>query len=516
MKLFATALLVVTTLATIAQNTGSVKQANELFQTRNFERALEEYLLLVQNDTKNLLYNYRIGVSYLNTNTNKTKAIPYLQQVVDVKVDDYPDALYLLAKANHLNSKYDMAIKLYTDFKAKNKGSITNLKQVDKDIEHCYNGKEFMKFPVNVTFENLGKNVNTPFADYFPFITKNEGLLYFNSRRDGDLSTDGRYYADVFTATTTKGVFGKAKPLPLTINSKEGNEEIVGLSPDGNQLVFMYDNNKSSGELLLGSYTNGNYTVPEALPTPNINSKANEIAASVTTNDDILYFASDRPGGYGGMDLYACKRLPNGQWADALNMGATINTAYDEDFPQITVDGKTLLFSSKGHTSMGGYDIFKSDIDDATHEWKAPSNVGFPLNTPDDDMNLCLEEGGKYGYITAVRKEGLGDQDIYRVTFNDVESKQTVLRGNCVSNEMLKKVEQVSITVTDVKSGEIYGTYLSNINSNKYIMILPAGAYEVSIEASGFTTINKTITILDKSDFVPEIEQDITLSPVKK
>ncbi|MBC7410964.1 MAG: carboxypeptidase regulatory-like domain-containing protein, partial [Bacteroidia bacterium] len=119
------------------------------------------------------------------------------------------------------------------------------------------------------------------------------------------------------------------------------------------------------------------------------------------------------------------------------------------------------------------------------------------------------------GYITAVRKEGLGDQDIYRITFNDVEAKQTVLRGNCGSTDLVKKVAQVSITVTDTKTTEIYGTYLSNVNSNKYIMILPAGTYEVSIEAAGFKTIEKTITILDKSDYVPEIEQDLMLTPSK-
>lgn len=498
-----------------AQNKGSVKQANELFQARNFERALEEYLLLAEVDATNPLYNYRIGVSYLNTNTNKISAIPYLQKVVDEKANDYPDALYLLAKANHLNSKFDEAIKLYTAFKLKNKGNALNLKEVDRDIEHCYNGKEFMKFPVNVSFENLGKNVNSPFADYFPFITKNEGLLYFNSRRDGDMSADGRFYADVYTSVTTKGTFTKAKALPKTINTNEGNEEIVGLSPDGNELVFWYDNNTSSGDLYLGTYNKGEYTTPFTLPAPNINSKANEIAASITTNDDILYFASDREGGYGGMDLYTCKRLPNGQWANAQNMGNTINTAFDEDFPQITVDGKTLLFSSKGHTSMGGYDIFKSEFDEITQAWKAPSNIGFPLNTPDDDLNLCMEEGGKHGYITAVRKEGLGDQDIYRVTFNDVESKQTVLRGNCASTDLLKKVSQVSITVTDTKTTEIYSTYLSNINSNKYIMILPAGTYEVSIEATGFKTITQTINILDKSDYINEIEQDLVLTPSK-
>jgi hypothetical protein len=515
MKRISILLLTLSTTAAIAQNTGSAKQANELFQAQNFERSLEEYLLLIQNDSKNALYNYRIGVSYLNTNTNKAEALPYLQQVVDTKANEYPDALYLLAKTNHLKSKFDDAILQYTAYKAKNKGSVDNLKAVDKDIEHCYNGKEFMKFPVNVSFENLGKNVNSPFADYYPFITKNEGLLYFNSRRDGDMSADGRFYADVYTSVTTKGAFTKAKALPKYINTKEGNEEIVGLSPDGNELIFMYDNNVSSGDLQLGTYTKGEYTQPTALPTPNINSKANEIAASITTNDDILYFASDRIGGFGGMDLYLCKRLPNGQWADAQNMGAAINTAYDEDFPQITVDGKTLLFSSKGHTSMGGYDIFKSEYDDALQAWKAPSNIGFPLNTPDDDMNLCLEEGGKHGYITAVRKEGFGDQDIYRVTFNDVEAKQTVLRGNCGSTDLVKKVAQVSITVTDTKTTEIYGTYLSNVNSNKYIMILPAGTYEVSIEAAGFKTIEKTITILDKSDYVPEIEQDLMLTPSK-
>jgi hypothetical protein len=209
------------------------------------------------------------------------------------------------------------------------------------------------------------------------------------------------------------------------------------------------------------------------------------------------------------------RKLPNGAWGPAQNMGADINTAFDEDFPNITNDGKALYFSSNGHTSMGGADIFKAEMNEATHQFANPKNVGYPINTTEDNFNFRLSNNGRFGYMAAVREGGLGDLDIYRVTFNDVEPQYSVVKGNVVSADSTQKLNyaDVFISVTNSKTQEMVGNYLPNQNTGKYVMVLAPGNYEVSIEANGFQAVTENIAILDKGSYKFEISKDIKLKP---
>lgn len=496
--------------AAAQEKEGSAKLADQKFLAGNFEGALEEYEALLKN-VDNRKFNYRLAICYLNTNIDKKKAIPLLEEVIAEKKFD-ENALYLLGRAYHFAERYDDAIKMYIRFKDSGKGSPENLKNVDKQVEYCYNAKELIKFPLNITFENLGKNVNSEFPDYYPFIAQDESFLIYNSRKDEEavLGVDGKYTANVFMSVEKGGKWQKAKSIGLPVNTTFGDEEVAGMTPDGKTIVFHYDNNISSGDLFIGNRYSTGFTKPEILH-QHINSKAFEIAAAISADGTTLYFASDRPGGLGGTDLYRSQKLPSGVWSEAFNLGPSVNTTFDEDFPTLSFDGKTLYFSSKGHTSMGGYDIFRASWDSITNGWTGVKNMGYPLNTPDDNMNLCMSESGRYGYISAFRDGGVGDLDIYRVTFNDVEPKYTVMKGLISSNDAYTKVGQVSISVYDKNSGDLFGSYLPNPASGRYIMILPPGKYSIEIEADGFKKINEDVVIVDKASFQTTIEKDIKL-----
>jgi len=197
-----------------------------------------------------------------------------------------------------------------------------------------------------------------------------------------------------------------------------------------------------------------------------------------------------------------------------VNLGAQINTPFDEDFPSLSPDEKVLYFSSKGHTSMGGYDIFKSDFDAASQKFVGVKNLGFPINTPEDNSNFRISENGRYGYISARREDGLGDLDIYRVTFNDIEPNYSVLHGMIkFSNESSKPAfSEVFITVNETKSGELVGTYIPNGNTGRYVIILAPGIYSISVEAPGCKSMMESINILDKSSFRPEMDKDFVLT----
>lgn len=493
------------------------KTASEKFKAGNYDEALTEYLDLLDEDPKNMEYNYRIGVCYLNTYVNKAKAIPYLELVTRQPKYE-PDAMYLLGRAYHFAYRFDDAQRCYNQFKKDGKGSPDNLADVDREIQNCYNAKELMKYPLNVTFENLGSSANSPYPDYYPFIPSDESFIVYNTKRPdgGNLrQPDGSYYSSVYISRESEGGFLKSKNIGAPIATDDGNVEVIGLSANGNYLLLYYDNVQGTGDIFLSEYDKSKsmYKKPVRLD-ENINSsKGYEIAATISNDGNTIYFASDRSGGFGGIDLYVSKRLPNGKWGPAQNLGAEVNTPADEDFPSLSPDGKTLFFSSKGHTSMGGYDIFKADMDEASQQFKGVKNLGYPINTPEDNSNFRISDNGRYGYLAMRREDGLGDLDIYRVTFNDVEPNYSVVRGQMLFANAAAKpgYNEVFITVTDKKTNELVGNYVPNGNTGRYVIILAPGNYELTIEAPGCAPYSETINIADKSSFRPEIDKDITL-----
>jgi len=415
--------------------------ADEFFTNNNFTEALKNYLALLKKEPKNERYNMRIGVCYLNTNIKKAKAIPYLETVSKMEKPDH-DVWFYLGKAYHYGYRFDDALKAFNKFKESGKGSSENRKQVDRYIEYCNNAKELVKFPLNVKFNNLGKNVNSPYEDYQPFVPEDESYLVFTSRRKEGGAVqmmEGSYSASIFISKVVNGEFTKAKSIGPPINTGEGDEEVVGLSLSGDIMIVVYDNAVSFADLFI-AYADKKMNFKKAEPfDKNINSSSQEIAASISPDGNTLYFTSTRPGGYGGSDIYISHKLPTGTWALPQNLGPEINTAADEDFPNISPDGQTLYFSSTGHTSMGGYDIFKTTWSETENKWTNIKNFGYPINTPDDDMNLRLSTSGKYGYIAAVRDSGFGDKDIYRVDFSDVEPNYSLVKGTIASADTSKK-----------------------------------------------------------------------------
>jgi len=500
-------------LSTTFSQEGDPKKANQYLSLGNFEAALDEYVLLAEDEPENMKYNYRTGVCYLNINGDKSKAVPFLENAVNSD-DVENNAYYLLGRAYHYVHKFDKAIEIYKKFKEAGGGTAASTVEVDNQIQYCYNAKELVKFPVNVTFENLGKNVNSVFADYFPFVPVNESFLVFNSKRDeySEEMPNGLFAANVYMSKVDDGQFTKAIPLGQNINTVDGIEEVIGLSANGDIMLLLFDNKKASGDMFITHKAGESFDEPVKLE-ETINSGGQEIAASISKDGSTLYFASSRKDGFGGTDIYISKKLPIGGWGPPQNLGPEINTPFDEDFPNISPDGSSLYFSSKGHTSMGGYDIFKAMWSTKKKKFVNVRNIGYPLNTSHDDMNFRVSGTGRYGYIAAIRPEGLGGFDIYRVTFNVVEPQYTIIKGTIRSSDPNKQIEDVIIDITDKKTGDLYGSYLPNFNTMRYVIILPPGEYELFVEPLEHKTIIEDINILDKSSFEAEIEKDIIVTP---
>lgn len=485
--------------------------AREHYQHQNYLMALNVYKELLKTDPNSEEYNHRIGICYLRTNVNKAAAIPYLEKVTKNPKAE-PDVWYDLGLAYHYANKFDDAIKAYTKYKQL---VPKDAAKVDRQIEMCNNGKQLVKFPVDVQFQNLGKEVNSEFPDYYPFVTDDESTLLFTSRRNGNvgnsLEMDGYYSSDIYISSVKNGVWQKPRNIGPLINTRF-DEQVVGLTADGSKMIVYIDHIDSLGNIYV-SDKKASYGKIVKLNN-NINGGL-ETAGSISPDGNIIFFASQREGGYGETDIYMARKLPNGQWALPQNLGPNINTRYKEDFPRLAADGKTLYFSSQGHSSMGDFDVFKSEWDEENNTWSAPKNLGYPINTSDDDRQICITSDQRAAYVSRLREGGNGDLDLYRVTFpSEDNTRYTIVAGTVLTGDTTaagRKVEAIITATNSNKPDDEPLTFTPIPHSGKYVMALPPGKWVINIEATGFKPLVDTIVLFDLGSFQPEMKKDFQL-----
>ena len=557
MRLFIAILLLFST-GLNAQDKKQIKRlqsnAKEYFRIEEYHNALPLYLKLDSIFPDNPEYNYMIGLCYLHSN-NEPFSLTYLQQAEKMNYKD-EKLYYHLGKALHFNHQFDAAIEAFHKYVRTLKSDDTDdrklMEEVNRYIGQCHIGRKLLANPLDIRIENLGPVINSRFPDYAPVISADETVLIFTSRRDnttgGYLDEEGKYFEDIYISYKEKVYlyeekkytysqflkkFGRkkletlineglineeagqwSKPVNMTINT-ETHDASIALSPDG-QMLFTYKTNESkihSGDIYVSELTGNEWSIPQRLP-DEINTKGWEPSCSISADEKKLFFTSDREGGFGGTDIYMSVKLPNGKWSKAKNIGPKINTSYDEDAPFIHPDGKTLYFSSKGHESIGGYDIFTSVYVEETDDWLTAKNIGYPINTSGDDIFFVWSADGKRGYFSTVRDDSYGDKDIYVVYRPEAEISLMVLKGHVLNS---KTNEPIGATIvfmnnTDTK---LIGYYNSNSYTGKYTIILPPGKnYGITVEAPGYLFHSENFDLPDLKDY-KEIEKDILLDPIE-
>ncbi len=390
--------------------------AEYFFINEDYQEALYAYnTIYKKGHTDNANINYRIGQCYLNIPGAKEQAIAYLEKACKKVSNNYIegsyheyhapyDAYFFLGNAYRINYQFDKAIKAYEKFKEllgnKEKKAI---KVTDTEIQACKNAVVMIKSPVKVGFINIGSPINTASKDFFPAVNSDESVIVYNSSQ--------KFYEAVYFSKKVDNKW--TTPINITPQiQSDGNQFVSSLSFDGTELYLREEDNFQAN-ILVSKYQNGEWTKSVPL-NKNINTKFWEGNACVSKDGTTLYFSSNKSGGYGEMDIYKSTRKPGGDWGTAVNLGPVINTDLNEDAPYITEDGKRLYFISQGHYSMGGYDIFYSDLG-ADGKWQETVNVGYPLNTPDDDLHFAPVRNGKSAYISLYSKEGAGNDDIFKV-----------------------------------------------------------------------------------------------------
>jgi hypothetical protein len=468
-------------------------------------------------------YKYYLAICYIKTNVDKKKAAELLYTIKDGPKKFKYDWHYWMGLANHYAYRFDKAIQSYEAFLAEAKKKDKRKIEVLRLIEMCKVAKDMIQNPVSgVRIENMGRTVNSEGSEYTPIISADESVMIFTSRREGstggkmDLqgkpsSRTGDYYEDVFFTTKKEEEWGIPKNIGPSVNSL-GHDAAIALSPDGQTLYIYRSDSVKYGNIFACDLDGEYWGKPRKLPEP-INSKFWEGSCSVNADNNMMFFVSNRPGGIGGKDIYMIRKLPNGEWAEPMNLGPTINTQYDEDAPFIHVDGKTLYFSSQGHRSMGGYDIFKTTYEDG--KWSTPVNIGYPINTTEDDRFFVLSADGLRGYYAVTKGDGFGEQDLYIVHMkrneNTAPEAVTLLKGFVKTDNDLV-IENALISVVDQTTGELIGVFKPNKSTGKFLIVIPQGKkYLLKVDANGYKGYSENIETKVSGDY-NELNKNVTLS----
>ncbi|PKQ65589.1 hypothetical protein BZG02_00870 [Labilibaculum filiforme] len=475
--------------------------AEKFLDNRNFVKAAVIYKDLLEESSRNADLNFKLGLCYLNIVSEKEKSVELIEKAIQYtssKNNVSMDVYFNLAKAYHANYQFNEALKVYKDLLQLISPQNTVFRNdIQRNIEMCKNGIDLMKNPVNISIINLGNKINSEFSEHSPGVTADESTMVFTSRRNGTgskIDADGQYFEDIYISYNTNGIWSDPKGI-VKLNTID-HDASISISADGQELYIykagFVNSRESEGGDIYTSHLNGTeWSEPEKLA-PVINSPSKESHISISADSRTIFFSSNRPGGYGGMDIYTVTKLPNGKWGRAKNLGPAINTEYDDDSPFIHPDGKTLYFSSAGHKTMGGLDIFKSV--NSKGRWTTPVNVGYPINSTDDDIYYTPTPDGKRAYFASYRNGSLGRTDIFLIkTPNEEDAGLFVLKGKVI-NSSGKVVLNSKITVS--KDGNVIGIYTPNEATGKFLFIVDAGKkYDIEIVAEGYRTLRTVLNI---------------------
>jgi outer membrane protein OmpA-like peptidoglycan-associated protein len=373
--------------------------ALEYFFAGDYSEALPVLLTLQEKGHASANISYKIGECYLNMQGQKTKAIPYLKEAVQKISATYSGnsleeefapatSLLYLGIAYRLNNDFNNALACFNNY-------LNSIDDVDKEnkalaeyhIQRCNYAHELMASPARFTADTLSDNINTPESNFSPLVTSDEKVLYYMNQL--------KFYDAVMHTVKIDSAWQTPENLTPEIKS-DGDHYITGMSADGTRLFLTSYDPYRSGEIYTTEFKNGRWSEMLRL-NDKINTLFNETHASLSPDGQYLYFTSDRKGGYGGLDIYRSSLTQAGEWGPPVNLGPLINSPYNEESPFVSSDSKKLFFSSQGHYNMGGYDVFASSLD-TDGNWLPPVNIGYPLNTTDDDLFFFPLDSGNIAY----------------------------------------------------------------------------------------------------------------------
>lgn len=507
-----------------------LERAKQLFYGGKYKEALAIFKeISTANPTDGIALSYVGETQYrLGEFTDAAETFKKAKETTNAKAE----VLYYLGIMYLTNGKFDDAIAEFNAYQSKTAAKKNAEYDVAVYISHCNNAKKMMTSPVDVKIVNAGGFINSKYDDKGPSITADGKKLIFSSRRPEttdapmDIEGDGKYFEDIYISSwdSAGAKWAEAIPVPGNVNVDGAHDACTSISADGKQ-IFIYRNNMNDpesrgGDVFVSKVTNNKWKTPETLGKP-VNTSDWEGGACISPDGKTLFFMSERKGGFGHSDIWMVTRKTKTEWNKPVNMGADINTEFDEGGMFLSPDGKTLFFCSNGHNSMGGQDIFRTINENGT--WSKPVNLGFPINTHKDDKTFTISADAKVAYFASNREGGIGETDIYQVDLGtyavlekDFKKKEnnglSILKGKILDGAEGKFVDGVEITITS-ESGENIGSTTTNENG-EYFMTLKGGVkYIVKASKKGYSEASETIKLeLGKNGETFSLEKQLLLN----
>jgi hypothetical protein len=474
-------------------------QAESYYIYEEYELANQLYLLIESPDNMNI--KYKIGTCYLNIPGEKEKSIPYLEEAVkkvsnDSKTESIKelkaplDAYFSLAKAYMINNEFEKALNTLQVFSRLVKesgvsGEMKNREFIDQQIQACKNAIQFRQVPVVFDKEMLGNEFALGSINENPAVSFDGNTIVYTERRGLENA--------IFFSRRTGGKWESPVEINSALNAGKDCSSSA-LNNDGTEL-FLYKTDNYDGAIYSSKYSNGSWTPIKKLNS-NINTKYYEAHASVSADGKKLYFSSNREGGYGNLDIYVSEKDKTGNWGPAVNLGSEINGPFNEDTPFVIANGSELYFCSEGHNSMGGYDIFRSQK--TSSGWTTPSNLGYPVNSADDDKFFHPAGNGKNAYYSMIT--GYKKKDIFYLGFMERNADRPYkIEGSLLlSDSSMAAGNHSSVRIVNRVSSDTLYTVSADSLSGLYSVNVGAGLFRILYSRPGYYT--RTIDTMIVSD----------------
>jgi outer membrane protein OmpA-like peptidoglycan-associated protein/tetratricopeptide (TPR) repeat protein len=467
------------------QDTKKIKQlfqeAEQHLLYEEYELALPKYLEMMSLGWDNSNIAFNIGICYLNVDNQFVQAIPYLEKATQKINPDYregnykedgapEEAWFYLGKAYRLNGQYDKAAEAYGQYKSSlNVSDVYYIDFVNLQIESCENARKLMASPIPLN--KVRPSFLIEGETYYPAIAGDEkSVVYTSYQKVKDpVTREEGFFELIYYSTFENGEWKKPQDITYAIAS-DGDFSTASLSYHGDFMI-LYRDDFGNGNLYYSKFEDGRWTEIDKMQ-KTISSKYNETHGSLSKDGKTLYFSSDRPGGVGELDIYKSVLDESGNWGLPVNLGETINSKFGEDTPFLAEDDRTLFFASEAHSSIGGYDVFKSIMDD-NGNWSEPQNLGYPINTPNDDIYYLPIGDGSVGYMTKF-PDGGGPKQIFKLDKNVVVEPVVNIAATQPENTDDLNIDQNSGNLATDETNTQSSTTETPVVTQTYVPAIPS------------------------------------------
>ncbi len=482
-----------------------MKSGDKLFSDNMYRNALPFYEQVLTTEPNNAEALFKSGVCFLNR-YSKDKALVNIQKAFELNPEVDKHIHYWLGRAFHLNYQFDKAKEEYTTYAQSLRKSDSRRKEVEQYIEQVGTCKQSVAKPTDYLVENLGPLINSSFSEHSPVASVNDSTLMFTTRRvveeGGKEEKDGEPFEDIYISKKkSDGVWTAPESIHLNTSGHDASIQLY----DNDKKLLLYRSSKD-GDIYTSQKEGDKWGDPKAFS--EINSGDFESDAFVSADGNKVYFATNHYKKFGDMDIYYVTKNNDGSWSKHKELEGDINTDGDEDAPFITPDGKTLYFSSRGHKGMGGFDVYKSTLQ-SDGSWSNPVNLGYPINTPDDDVYFYYASSDDIAYIASYRNGGYGEKDIYSIA----PIKPVLVYGKVLEEKTGKVIDGVKISFKSTKVVTNSSEDMEDIVTGAYkdINVLSYNVYKVELTKGGVLLATDSLVVPLASKDGQTIEIDFTL-----